>query len=192
MGHIYKKTIFSLDKYNICAIIPNAVADVAHLVERHLAKVEVASSSLVIRSKTEKTPLWCLFCFAEYKKRLEKDGLLANSNSPVDCLKVRVRAGDGSHRASLVIRSILKQIPKKVSALFLATMSVRLEKDGLPANSNSPVDCLKVRVRAGDGSHRASLVIRSILKQMPIMVSAFLVLPSRKKRTEAILLSADF
>ena len=26
------------------------VADVAHLVERHLAKVEVASSSLVIRS----------------------------------------------------------------------------------------------------------------------------------------------
>ena len=31
-------------------IIPLAVADVAHLVERHLAKVEVASSSLVIRS----------------------------------------------------------------------------------------------------------------------------------------------
>ena len=27
-----------------------ALADVAHLVERHLAKVEVASSSLVIRS----------------------------------------------------------------------------------------------------------------------------------------------
>ncbi len=26
------------------------IADVAHLVERHLAKVEVASSSLVIRS----------------------------------------------------------------------------------------------------------------------------------------------
>ena len=33
------------------AIISLAVADVAHLVERHLAKVEVASSSLVIRSK---------------------------------------------------------------------------------------------------------------------------------------------
>ena len=32
-------------------IIPFAVADVAHLVERHLAKVEVASSSLVIRSR---------------------------------------------------------------------------------------------------------------------------------------------
>ena len=36
-------------------IIPLAVADVAHLVERHLAKVEVASSSLVIRSR--KNPL---------------------------------------------------------------------------------------------------------------------------------------
>ena len=33
----------------IC-IISLAFADVAHLVERHLAKVEVASSSLVIRS----------------------------------------------------------------------------------------------------------------------------------------------
>ena len=30
-------------------------ADVAHLVERHLAKVEVASSSLVVRSKKEVT-----------------------------------------------------------------------------------------------------------------------------------------
>ena len=29
---------------------PNGYADLAHLVERHLAKVEVASSSLVIRS----------------------------------------------------------------------------------------------------------------------------------------------
>ena len=35
--------------YFIC-IICLAFADVAHLVERHLAKVEVASSSLVIRS----------------------------------------------------------------------------------------------------------------------------------------------
>ena len=33
----------------ICIIL-FAFADVAHLVERHLAKVEVASSSLVIRS----------------------------------------------------------------------------------------------------------------------------------------------
>ena len=36
-------------------------ADVAHLVERHLAKVEVASSSLVVRSKKKKAPLERLF-----------------------------------------------------------------------------------------------------------------------------------
>ena len=35
---------------NLCGIILPVDADVAHLVERHLAKVEVASSSLVIRS----------------------------------------------------------------------------------------------------------------------------------------------
>ena len=35
---------------SIMCIILFAFADVAHLVERHLAKVEVASSSLVIRS----------------------------------------------------------------------------------------------------------------------------------------------
>ena len=36
------------------ANISPAVASVAHLVERHLAKVEVASSSLVTRSKKER------------------------------------------------------------------------------------------------------------------------------------------
>ena len=35
----------------VCIIATVVCADVAHLVERHLAKVEVASSSLVIRSK---------------------------------------------------------------------------------------------------------------------------------------------
>ena len=34
----------------MCDIIANADAALAHLVERHLAKVEVASSSLVARS----------------------------------------------------------------------------------------------------------------------------------------------
>ena len=42
-----KKLLTFADVFDI---IPFAVADVAHLVERHLAKVEVASSSLVIRS----------------------------------------------------------------------------------------------------------------------------------------------
>ena len=41
---------FFLTKASLFAIISLAVADVAHPVERHLAKVEVASSSLVIRS----------------------------------------------------------------------------------------------------------------------------------------------
>ena len=37
-------------------------AGLAHLVERHLAKVEVASSSLVARSKKETPPIgWCFF-----------------------------------------------------------------------------------------------------------------------------------
>ena len=39
-----------MTKPSLFAIISLAVADVAHPVERHLAKVEVASSSLVIRS----------------------------------------------------------------------------------------------------------------------------------------------
>ena len=39
-------------------------ADVAHLVERHLAKVEVASSSLVIRSNKH------LVCFLHSEFRL--------------------------------------------------------------------------------------------------------------------------
>ena len=44
----------NLDKLLRVCYYNRALADVAHLVERHLAKVEVASSSLVIRS-IEKT-----------------------------------------------------------------------------------------------------------------------------------------
>ena len=39
-----------LDKSEMFVIITKSVAGVAHPVERHLAKVEVASSSLVTRS----------------------------------------------------------------------------------------------------------------------------------------------
>ena len=38
-------------------------ADLAHLVERHLAKVEVASSSLVIRSRKDKDAERILYSF---------------------------------------------------------------------------------------------------------------------------------
>ena len=47
---------------HLCAIIDLAFAGVAHLVERDLAKVEVASSSLVARSKKKHHPSgWCFF-----------------------------------------------------------------------------------------------------------------------------------
>ena len=50
----FRETLnFVLTKGMISGIIPFVVASVAHLVERHLAKVEVASSSLVTRSKKE-------------------------------------------------------------------------------------------------------------------------------------------
>ena len=45
-----------LDFSNMCGNITNADAALAHLVERHLAKVEVASSSLVGRS----TKTYCI------------------------------------------------------------------------------------------------------------------------------------
>ena len=52
-----------------------SVAGVAHLVERHLAKVEVASSSLVARS-IEQIRKYLLF-FCSQARRMESD-------SPVD------------------------------------------------------------------------------------------------------------
>ena len=50
MKKIFKKWLSGLDKSAKCAKIPHADAGIAHPVERHLAKVEVASSSLVARS----------------------------------------------------------------------------------------------------------------------------------------------
>ena len=46
---------FGVDIALFSVIIPFVAASVAHLVERHLAKVEVASSSLVTRSKWKDT-----------------------------------------------------------------------------------------------------------------------------------------
>ncbi len=48
-------------------------ADVAHLVERHLAKVEVASSSLVIRSMKATERIGCFFRMQ--KQRCETNAL---------------------------------------------------------------------------------------------------------------------
>ena len=45
-----------------------SVAGVAHLVERHLAKVEVASSSLVARSIEQIRKYLLFFVFIEFKR----------------------------------------------------------------------------------------------------------------------------
>ena len=50
---------------HLCAIINLAFAGVAHLVERDLAKVEVASSSLVARSTKNKTTHRVVLFFVE-------------------------------------------------------------------------------------------------------------------------------
>ena len=67
-SYIFFKKVLTSSK--LLCIINLAFADVAHPVERNLAKVEVASSSLVIRSKTKSTISMVLFVF--YKKRGSK------------------------------------------------------------------------------------------------------------------------
>ena len=66
-SYIFFKKVLTSAK--LLCIINLAFADVAHPVERNLAKVEVASSSLVIRSKTKSTIYMVLFF---YKKRGSK------------------------------------------------------------------------------------------------------------------------
>ena len=69
LGTEQKKCKNGLDKSGAFQYTNKAPADVAHLVERHLAKVEVASSSLVIRSKRKtavKTAVF--FCCEEWLK----------------------------------------------------------------------------------------------------------------------------
>ena len=56
-GEIFVFSILLLDKSPNPAIIMNVPAGVAHPVERHLAKVEVASSSLVTRSTSSRTAI---------------------------------------------------------------------------------------------------------------------------------------
>ena len=48
-------TNFKLTKPSVGSIIPLSDADLAHPVERHLPKVDVAGSSPVIRSKKKKS-----------------------------------------------------------------------------------------------------------------------------------------
>ena len=95
-----------------------SVAGVAHLVERHLAKVEVASSSLVARSIEQIRKYLLFFCAFSQARRMESD-------SPVDCQSPPFPAGTPydllcKSAASLVARSI-EQIRKYL--LFFALIS---------------------------------------------------------------------
>ena len=75
-------------------------AGVAHLVERDLAKVEVASSSLVARSKKYWTPFGCpVFFYAARRLEQAGPGVSRDGNHPVDGCQGRVRVGGGSRRA---------------------------------------------------------------------------------------------
>ena len=99
----------------LLGIITISFADLAHLVERHLAKVEVASSSLVIRSN-KKSKAFCLAFFVlQYcETRTGQSARIATVRGTVAvpaCVPVRAEA----HRASLVIRS-----NKKSKAFCLA------------------------------------------------------------------------
>ena len=89
-SHRQKK---GLTNPSLLGIITLSFADLAHLVERHLAKVEVASSSLVIRSnKSTRHFALCFFVrsiFVRDSNRATRQG----SNSPGDCCDACVRAG---------------------------------------------------------------------------------------------------
>ena len=113
-------------------IINLAFAGVAHLVERDLAKVEVASSSLVARSKKKHHPSgWCFF--GQVGQRLERARAQREKHAggmfwcPCAC------GGPARPPASLVARSKKKDTRRGV---FLFGAALLLRKSG--------------RLRAGD------------------------------------------
>ena len=64
--------------------IGGTIAGVAHLVERHLAKVEVASSSLVSRSKSNSAAFYgggiCIWCRSQVVRQRSAKPLCTSSN----------------------------------------------------------------------------------------------------------------
>ena len=89
-----------LDNGHIMHYNNHCSAGVAHLVERDLAKVEVASSSLVARSK--KTPPIRVVFLLVKSGRGSKGHERSEKNMPVACFgaRVRVAARQGRQRAS--------------------------------------------------------------------------------------------
>ena len=145
----------------LLGIITLSFADLAHLVERHLAKVEVASSSLVIRSNKESKA----FCLAFFVLQLLRDSNRATrqgSNSPGDCCGARVRAG-ARRSAPGESRNPLQQKAQGISPcvfLFYNYCEIRTGQPARVATVRGTVAvpaCVPVRAEA----HRASLVIRS-------------------------------
>ena len=83
------------------------VAGIAHLAERHLAKVEVASSNLVARSKKD-SHLYGGCLFWHQGQRFEKEASRSDRKAPGALFGRRVRAGKRQRcRANLVARSIV-------------------------------------------------------------------------------------
>ena len=101
-------------------------ADLAHLVERHLAKVEVAGSSPVIRSKKSKdTRKECLFAFSGRCR-----GIRPPRTSPRFCGFSPVHSCVVAHRlrplGSADSHSVDIASAKKVINLFYLALTVRL------------------------------------------------------------------
>ena len=96
-------------------------ADLAHLVERHLAKVEVAGSSPVIRSIEKSIPTGMLFCFLFGNSARESRHCTSRGTPPSRRAARRVRAAyhHTAHRHFRVLR--LFAFPRMFFAVFCET-----------------------------------------------------------------------
>ena len=102
-----RKCKITLDKAQIICYSTNCSAGVAHLVERHLAKVEVASSSLVARSKKQRHDVSHAFVFWKRSGQRVEQGASEARKRPGGAFVARCACrGAVVPRASLVARSI--------------------------------------------------------------------------------------
>ena len=166
------------------ATIHLAFAGVAHLVERDLAKVEVASSSLVARSKKKHHPSgWC-FLFG-----MPRAGLNLLPRPARSALSQEVRQGscewlchswDAGSESSLVARSKKKHHPSGWCFLF------GMPRAGLNLLPRPARSALSQEVRQGscewlchswDAGSESSLVARSKKERHPHGCLSFLERP---------------
>ena len=109
-----------LDNGHIMHYNNHCSAGVAHLVERDLAKVEVASSSLVARSKKKPHPNRMVFFFCIYRPGRGSNRARAKREKHAGGMFWCPRAcgGPAGPPASLVARSKMKHHPNRVVFLF--------------------------------------------------------------------------